>query len=344
VDEIESWYEDYIRDFVSASRQIDDWYQAYRKDVMPSVSGKASVQIERGKPVETKIRDFVLAGSGQQTKDSCGSFLGCYGCVQHEKHGGKGVYLWKLFNSCDKPLCSVCSKYGWAPKESNLIVDRFLACEGKNFGQVEHIVISAPMDKYDSTYKEFKAEAREILFSLDMLGGVMIFHGIRHKDNPENPHFHVLGWVEGGYSRCRFCSRKNNSSPDCDGFDNRRWQSFLKNGWYVKVMLEERKTIGGTCWYQLNHCSIDPFRRRFRATSWFGVAGYNNLGVKRANSRRSLCPECGSQMGFLKHVGSKELVLNPKSSEFKRVSWEDYLEDGVPAWEVMEFKPHGDDD
>ena len=170
----------------------------------------------------------------------------------------------------------------------------------------------------------------------------MVFHGIRHKNNPENPHFHVLGWVKGGYNQCRFCSRKNNCSADCDGFDNRRWQSFLKNGWFVKVMLEERKTIGGTAWYELNHCSIDPFRKRFRVTSWFGVAGYNNLGVKRVN-RRSLCPECGGQMGFLKHVGSKEFVLNPKSPEFKGMSWEDHFEDGVPAWEVAEFNPRGDD-
>ena len=58
---------------------------------------------------------------------------------------------------------------------------------------------------------------------------------------------------------------------------------------------------------------------------------------------RSLCPECSGQMGFLKHVGSKEFVLNPKGKDFKRVSWEEYLEDGKPAWEVREFKPRGGD-
>ena len=344
--EVERWYQQYRRDF---ERVIDEWYEAYRRDFVPDRSGRVHLGVPQPvtKRVETRIKNFVVAGSGEVTRDTCGGFLSHYGCLQHWKHHGKGVYAMKLYSSCDRPLCSACSKFGWAPKEANLIVDRFLACEEKNFGQIEHLVCSAPLEAYDLTLKEFNAKARETLFSLDVLGGVMIFHGIRHQDKPNNPHAHVLGWIKGGYARCRFCSHKNNCSADCEGFDNRRWQLFLKTGWYVKVMLEERKSIGATAWYQLNHCSVDPFKRRFRATSWFGVAGYNNLGVKRVKharvNPRSLCPECSGQMGFLKHVGSKELVLNPESRDFKRVSWEEYLEDGKPAWEVREFKPRRGD-
>lgn len=334
---VESWYDHYKRD-MSISKQVADDYEAYRRDFLPRRFGRVDEVKPVAPYVETRIQDFVLAGSGHETRDTCGVFFTHYGCIRHTEHRGKGDYIMRLVNSCDKPLCPTCSKYGWAPKEANLIVDRFLAAEEKNFGMVEHIVCSAPMGAYDLIYKEFKAEAREILLSLGVTGGVMILHGIRRKDNPNNPHFHVLGWIKGGYGQCRFCSRKNNCSAECDGFDNRRWQRFLKNGWFVKVMLEERKTIGGTAWYQLNHASFDPFKRRFRVSSWFGLAGYSNLGVKRVN-RRVLCPECGGQMGFLKHVGSKELVLNPKSPDFKRVSWEQPFEDGAPAWEVVEFNP-----
>jgi len=347
LDTIEVWHEGYLRDFFSVSkealREIDGWYQRYRKDFMPDASGKVAVKVERVKRPETRIRDFVLAGSGEVTSEKCGRVIGLYGCLQYEKHEGKGVYVIKIVDSCDKPLCPVCSKFGWASKEANLIVDRFLAGEEKDLGQVEHIVCSAPMSAYDMTLKEFRAESRKILSSLGVLGGVTIFHGIRHKDDPENPHLHVLGWVRGGYGRCRFCSRKSNCSADCDGFDNRRWQLFLRSGWFVKVMLEERKTVGGTCWYQLNHCSIDPFRRRFRVTSWFGVAGYNNFGVKRVKSR-VLCPSCNSSMGFISYVGSRGLVLNPESPEFKKKSFERYLEDGVPAYTVRESKPYAGDD
>jgi hypothetical protein len=166
--------------------------------------------------VKTRIRNFVLAGSGQVTNEKCGRVSGLYGCLQHEKHEGKGAYVVKLINSCGKPLCPICSKYGWAVRAASLIEDRLsTAIEQKNMGVVEHLVCSAPMDKYDLTYKEFKHKAREILLSIGVNAGVMIFHGIRHKDNPENPNMHVLGFVSGDYDRCRRC--KGGDCYACDG-------------------------------------------------------------------------------------------------------------------------------
>ena len=155
-----------------------------------------------------------------------------------------------------------------------------------------------------------------------------------------SPHFHVLGFVEGGYKRCRRC--KGADCYACDGVEGKCYRVYQDTGYIVRV-LEERKTIGGTAFYQLHHSSMDMLKRRFRVATYFGSCGYNNLGVK-VEKRRLLCPLCGSACGPIEHIGSKSLVVIPRSSrDFKSQFLKAFLEDDVPAWRVKEIEPSGGD-
>ena len=73
------------------------------------------------------------------------------------------------------------------------------------------------------------------------IGGCMIFHGYRVDRRRDvlfwSAHYHVLGFVYGGYSRCRECPRKWNCLKDCGGFDDRAWQGFQSDGYFVKVFI-----------------------------------------------------------------------------------------------------------
>jgi hypothetical protein len=338
--EIERWYDSYRREFGLISKEIEDWYEAYRRDCLPKHvrhSGSAVESVVE-KPREVLFRDLVLVGRGRITNSKCGNFMGFYGCVQHQKHESDVAYVLKYFNSCDRPTCPKCYRYGWAVKESRALELRLLAASEKFGLSVEHVICSLPECDYDLTFKEAKRKCREILFSRGVEGGVMIAHGNRIDRctgvESYSPHWHILGFVKGGYEGCRNCERKWNCREGCGGFDDRNHQLSLKDGYVVKV-LGKRKTIGGTCWYQLHHSSTNPFKKRFRIATYFGSCGYNNLGAK-VEKRKSVCPLCDSPMGFIEYLGSKDFVVDKNSRGFVAKSSEDYFENGVPVWRVKE--------
>lgn len=41
----------------------------------------------------------------------------------------------------------------------------------------------------------------------------------------------------------------------------------------------ERRTVGGTAWYQLNHATVKVGVKCFRVVTWFGVCSYRKLKV-----------------------------------------------------------------
>jgi hypothetical protein len=184
--------------------------------------------------------------------------------------------------------------------------------------------------------------ARVALEALGVFGGVMIFHGSRHRRYEQikggvfrqialdwSPHFHVLGFIRGGY-KCRGCKRKNNCLEGCGGFDDRRYQNFLKDGFYVKV-LPKRKTVFGTAWYQLNHASVKKDVKRFHVAKWFGVCSYRKLKVK-VEKKAHVCPICQYELKHFDYFGKKRFALDRNSSDYVRVSLEDLEEDGVVVW------------
>ena len=75
-----------------------------------------------------------------------------------------------------------------------------------------------------------RKKCRDVLFDRGIVGGSMIFHGYRVDKERDvlawRPHYHALAFIEGGYARCRNCSRKWNCLKGCGGFDDRAWQAF----------------------------------------------------------------------------------------------------------------------
>jgi hypothetical protein len=103
--------------------------------------------------------------------------------------------------------------------------------------------------------------------------------------------------------------------------------------------LGERRTVGGTAWYQLNHSTIRTDVKRPQVVTWFGVCSYRKLKVS-PELRRRFCPICQHDLERLRYFGSKDWF----SGEFeKKMNFEpDYCEDGRPVWYV-DTRFHGSD-
>jgi hypothetical protein len=282
---------------------------------------------------------FSLVGNGNVTNSRCGTFASHWGCVRvelHDKvtldgqnHKGK-VYVQKVFNSCDKPSCPVCYRKGWAVREAGRIEVR-LKEAAKRFGQIEHIICSVPVKDYGLDLRRLRKKVIEILSSCGVVGGCVIFHGFRYRRTKGwywNVHFHILGFVLGGYSRCRHCTGGNCYA--CSGVEGRLYKVYQDSGYIVRV-LDERRSIGGTAWYQLNHATVKVDARRFRVATWFGVCSYRKLKVS-PELRRRFCPICLHDLERLLYFGSKDWF----SGEFeKKNKFEaDYCEDEQPVWFV----------
>jgi hypothetical protein len=287
--------------------------------------------------------DERLVGRGQRTSEKCGRFGSFYGCDRTDLHDkisldgvnykGK-VFVRTYFHSCDKPSCPICFKRGWAVREAHKIEVR-LAEASKRWGKIEHIVTTLPPKYYSLSRAGLRAKAIEILFARSVVGGCMIFHGFRFNLRHTwywSPHFHVLGFILGGY-KCRSCEKI--CFKGCGGFIDRSYRCFEKDGCVVKVM-DERKTVGGTAWYQLNHASYSIVGKRANVVSWFGVCSYRKLKVT-VERRKTLCPICQHDLVKLRYFGSKAHILAwlcSKSSDGVLDSFEDLVEDGRAVWVV----------
>jgi len=237
----------------------------------------------------------------------------------------------------------VCYKHGWAVREAGNIEAR-LAEGAKKWGQVEHICASVPVKDYGLSLEALRKKVRKVLKCRGVLGGTMMFHGSRYRPLDVwkegvflcrgwywSPHFHVLGFIVGGYSKCRNCPRRWNCLKGCGGFYDRTYQQFLKDGYYVKVF-GKRKTVFGTAWYQLNHASVKKGVERFHVNTWFGVMSYRNAKIV-VEDKKELCPICQHGLIEIRYCGSKHFILDGDDPEYVRESFEDYREgDNVVCW------------
>ena len=174
-----------------------------------------------------------------------------------------------------------------------------------------------------------------------IIGGSIIFHGFRYANRKEahikgvpfgwrwSPHFHILGFVGGeGYGLCRKC--KGGDCYACKGFEGITRRENKKDGWVVKV-LDKRKTVGGTCWYQLNHCSIQRGSKKSHATTWFGACSYRKLEIINGDDVgiQHKCPICDSELVHVRYLGNSKLLLTRKGEILNM-----FDENGTPLWEV----------
>jgi len=269
-----------------------------------------------------------LVGNGKITNDNCGKFRGLWGCLHDENHDitapdGKNykgkVFIKKARFTCHKPSCPVCYKYGWAVREAKSIETRLVALS-KRFGEVEHIVCSVPVTDYGLTLKALRKKVVKILRDCGIIGGVLIFHGFRYNLRKQwywSVHFHILGFVLGGYSRCRHC--KGGNCYACDGSVGKFYRAYRSDGYskgyIVEVMGKRKKSyygdkpnIMGTAVYQLDHATIDVTKKRFHVASWFGVASYRKFRLTSLR-RKSLCPICGEELERVRYNGNP-FVMN----------------------------------
>ena len=274
------------------------------------------VDIESVKNVDFSFGDFELVGHGEVTNEKCGLFSGRYlGCLRVELHNKVGldgvnyagkIYGVAVFHSCDKPSCPVCYKYGWAVREANRVTVR-LREASKRFGLAEHIVVSPPRRLYHLSYEALKKKVVEACKRRGVLGGVLIFHGFRLK-KPQivwywSPHFHVLGFIEGGMRRCRRCSKHGDECKGCGGFIDRNYRCYEKDGFIFKVK-GKRKSVYHTAWYILNHASHKKNSTRFHVATWFGVVSYRKMKIE-SEDRKRVCPICGHDLVKIRYCGMK---------------------------------------
>jgi hypothetical protein len=293
-----------------------------------------------------------LAGHGKLTNAHCGQFKKFMGCLNYDLHNQvrwffpdlkkDSVFVKSIYHSCDKPTCPKCFKYGWAVREATRM-ERRLNEASNRFGLVEHVVASVSAKDYGLSLETLRKKAVKILQNRGIIGGSMIFHGFRYANKKEavskgvsfgwrwNPHFHVLGFVGGeGYGKCRSC--KGADCYTCKGFEGITRLENKKDGWVVKV-LEKRKTVGGTCWYQLNHCSIRRGSKKSHAATWFGVCSYRKLKLVNGEDVgvHHKCPMCSSKLVQVRYLGNfYELSISRRGNMVSM-----FTENGEPLWEVV---------
>jgi hypothetical protein len=302
--------------------------------------------------------EHILVGHGKRTSPKCQTWVGVKGCLNVEGHSvvdlegndyrGK-VYLKRVIHSCDKPSCPLCYLHGFAVREAGNIQARLEEAK-KKFGVIEHIVVSVPICDYGLKFENLKKKLLKVLKVRGVQGGVLILHAFRYANRREakakgipfgwrfSPHAHVLGFVAGGYDRCRTCPKRACSCWECDGFEGITRRENLKDGGYIVKILHRRKTVFGSAFYQLTHASYRKGTKRAQVTTWFGTTSYRRLKLKPKEKKvRDLCPICGHELERLIYCGEEgknPLVKQWWLNEF----WDNYLDgDGCTRWRL---RPH----
>ncbi len=253
--------------------EVEELYHSY---------AKSFGDCEAPKEVSARHGYWQLVGQGQVTNGYCGRFLNFKICNRVELHAQSSlagishageVFVHKVHRSCDTPQCPVCCFSGWAKREADKITQR-IEVASMRFGKAQHIAISPPESDWglaEFHNDDFRVKVKDLLYEVGVIGGCLFFHGFRYANYQESiekgvmfgwrwsPHIHSLAFILGGYGRCRRCSNNTNVGhsrcPSCEGFEGRVRRSYEKNKYIIKCM-DERITIFGTAWYQLNHSAI----------------------------------------------------------------------------------------
>lgn len=263
--------------------------------------------------------EYVPVGRGVKSSSFCGSHLSFSVCDNVEGHKGKflngvdctgKVIVRHNHMFCKKSACPVCFIRGFSVNRARSVEGRFLAGERLGFGKVEHIVVSVAVADRGLPESVLRKKSRDALRDRGVIGGGMIFHGFRvdreHKRLKWSPHYHVLGFIDGGFDRCRNCVHKRGNCRSCDGFKGREIRGYAKDKYLVKV-LPPRKTVFGTAFYQLNHATVRLGIKRFHVLTWFGSCAKHKF--KSANVETVIsCPLCEEEMVKSMYMGKRRIV------------------------------------
>lgn len=226
-------------------KALSDYESSFGSDVVDEDFGEdaPSFALERGMRVVWAGLERVGQGSvtnGVETgKRACGGYFGLDFCSHPELHNVKtldgvnhsGKTFWhKRFRYCNNPRCPICFKYGWSNQVAERVERRILALESKFHMKAEHVVWSPPQSDYGLSFELLVAKMMRDFEVLKVVGGVRLFHmerfakkwEARRKRVPEgwriSLHFHIIGFIDGGYRRCRLCKKDRHECFECDGF------------------------------------------------------------------------------------------------------------------------------
>ena len=332
---------DWLKNDETFSKPLEEEFEEDFEDRFQDATRKDVFKVNDDTPDNPYARDgkFERVGTGVVTNsDTCGKFRGTKGCLNVHLHDlvnttfdgqkfkGK-VYIKKRFYTCDKPTCPICFKHGWAVREAGNVEARIKEAS-KKFGLGEHLISSVPPNDYGLPFEKLRRKQMKVLKSRYVHGGFLIFHAQRYANFWEakrkgcpvgwyfSPHFHIIGFIDGGYSRCRNCKNMGvrgvpidrANCMGCTGFEGQTRRMWEKeggkaSGYIVKVM-ERRKTVFGTAWYQLNHASMVSKKKRSHVGWWFGTCSYRKLKLRKEDRiKRDVCPICGFDLEKVKYVG-----------------------------------------
>jgi len=295
--------------------------------------------------------NFIPVGRGVKSSSLCGQWAGISTCKNVEGHEGKTLHgedatdkvvvrhrhLW-----CHRSLCPVCFIRGWSVRGARSITSRLEEGVRRGFGDVEHVLVSVAVADYGLSESVLRKKCRDVLFDRGITAGSMVFHGYRVDKERDvlawKPHFHAFAFIEGGYAKCRECPRKWNCLKGCGGFDDRAWQAFQNDGYFVKVFSEreksrydsEKNNIFGTAFYSLNHATIRIGIKRFHAVTYFGGCGNRKYATPKVESE-DVCVLCSEEMVRSVYVGKRRIVKDVGHPDYVAVElFNEFGEDGEP--------------
>jgi len=238
-----------------------------------------------------------------------------------------------VFFSCNRPECPSCGVSSWGVRETGRGEAILKYASNKLKMKIEHVIVSPPQD-FAGSFEELKKATLKALLNRGIVGGCYVYHHFRYHGKNETyagekahyfkgRHFHVLGFIKGGYGNCRNCSNcwkdkgggvhvldRNNCVNGCNGFEGVTRRANEKDGFIVKVR-GARKTVGGSLWYELSHASIRKGVKKQVVVNWFGVCGRNKLRIPKGAlpQKESLCEICGEKLYDIVYKGDYKSLL-----------------------------------
>jgi hypothetical protein len=300
-------------------------------------------------------RDLIPVGRGTPTSERCGWWLSYSACKNVEGH--KGVMLKVSRNDegvdctdkivvkhnrmwCHNPLCPICFDSGFATVRARAIENRILAGVKAGMGKPEHITVSVPLCDYALPESVVRKRAMSAAKDRGVIGFGLIPHMYRidraGKRLYFSAHYHLIGFIEGGFDKCRNCAHTRETCASCSGVKGREVRGYARDGYLVKVH-EIRKTVFGTAKYALNHSSVRVglHARGYKMVSWVGTLSNRKFRTGIVE-KGSPCPACGKPMGRVAHAGSRYIVKDRKSAEYVPYFPDfEFGEDGLPNYPEM---------